>query len=1195
MDPFSVYWRETIRGLIVRKYGKDTLSREEMKRDWSLLDNIDPKAVLIRVQEMTGVKLSEEGMRRLKFMADKPPDSGAVVRWVETDIISLGPRTKDMGLALQSKGWELIYKARSMTSGPARHNVLSQAQECFHTLLKESPNDWIACYDYGCSVYEQAWSGKTADRYDKLRLAYRHFRHAHQIAPPVLASMLRMGDCIYAMTVMRQDLAIEEDYVNLCVAASAKLDASQDYAARCGCWADQVMEAARMTGGYRSQRLYTLAGVTYNEWIGLGASQEAAGLAWIIQHHSELSMEPADIGVMVHLVRNTAKGGGVDRVQFDNAFITDACLKLTSNKVNQGALKIVDTHNLHNVSADVVTSVLEDHGEFVETLKMTTSSKISAMEVIKCVGLTHAQGYGALRVLCIEGMSGLKDEMLSSVAPRIPTTLTELSLAHNVTLHGSGVCDIARTHQGLLKLNLMGCERISDKSLLIVAQNCRILEEINCYGCVQVTDSFVLEMAYRTRRHFNGEEGVLSKAFMNHDDPILHLVDLVLKTNHKRKERAKIPDNDDDEDFQFDEGVGVSDDPEAMRAFEEQQRRKAVVKNMKQGEDDADMQMAIEQSGNAMEESGLLGPKKKGRRSSNAGNPLAGMTVNDLAIKLGLEDPAAREKRVRAEEKKADEKKEQEDRAIMWEGFKEGKTPYQMSRELKVDLKVCEEQKEKFDLQNKEFEKFMEVKQEDLHAYSIVINISEVKIKRRVLADVSPASRLFMRVTLTTGGTVKNSGYKPVISENNFAFTSFLPRLPDLAALVKVDIMEKPDTGAPKSHGYYKSPLPKYIDYPLDYKACPLYGVSGFLVGQPVGRMMLSVRALSPKPFGAPCPPTPSLFPHQPFLFTDILVDCSPNPPLPFIISSPSLCFLCRDRTRNCVLARRLARFIAYFGYHASGETNLPETPDPRVCAEEWKASIQEYDLSNLAKNQKKNKKEAVEKAQVVCDKVIERVLEWAIMFAPDSFAPYKKLRILNVAYCSLITDLAIIEIVRSMPDIRELNLAGCCLVTDKGLLYISKLCPKLETLLLDANMNITDDGMVHVASGCLGLKDVSINECRNLGDATISFIINFDVDYRLRKLAYKGMPRTTEESFSQVRCRYCLAFYERLLRVAPCECSTDPDQNIQWLVTMPVMCVDNFTYMQATPAPLCITRLRFLILLWCTIKKAFQSIIDPS
>jgi hypothetical protein len=201
------------------------------------------------------------------------------------------------------------------------------------------------------------------------------------------------------------------------------------------------------------------------------------------------------------------------------------------------------------------------------------------------------------------------------------------------------------------------------------------------------------------------------------------------------------------------------------------------------------------------------------------------------------------------------------------------------------------------------------------------------------------------------------------------------------------------------------------------------------------------------------------------------------------------------------------------------------------VRAEEWKSSIQDYDASNLAKHAKKNKKEAVEKAQIVCDKVIERVLEWAIMFAPDSFAPYKHLRVLNVAYCSLITDLAIIEIVRSMPDIRELNLAGCGLITDRGLLYISKLCPRLETIILDANMNITDDGMVHVASGCLGLKDVSINECRNLGDATISFIINFDVDHRLRKLAYKGMPRTTEESFSQVRCRRRLAFHERQCR----------------------------------------------------------------
>lgn len=147
----------------------------------------------------------------------------------------------------------------------------------------------------------------------------------------------------------------------------------------------------------------------------------------------------------------------------------------------------------------------------------------------------------------------------------------------------------------------------------------------------------------------------------------------------------------------------------------------------------------------------------------------------------------------------------------------------------------------------------------------------------------------------------------------------------------------------------------------------------------------------------------------------------------------------------------------------------------------------------------------------------MERVLEWAVMFGPDPFYEYKHLRTLNVAYCHQLTDLSIIEVVRSMPYINELNLAGCGLLTDLALEYISKLCPNLQTICLDAIMGISDEGMVHVASGCLGLKHVSINECRELGDATISFLINFDVDHRLASLSYKGLPRTTEESFSQV------------------------------------------------------------------------------
>ncbi len=55
MDPFSVYWRETMRGLIVRKFGAKTFLDTEMKQEWNVLDVVDVRAVLLRVQKMTGV------------------------------------------------------------------------------------------------------------------------------------------------------------------------------------------------------------------------------------------------------------------------------------------------------------------------------------------------------------------------------------------------------------------------------------------------------------------------------------------------------------------------------------------------------------------------------------------------------------------------------------------------------------------------------------------------------------------------------------------------------------------------------------------------------------------------------------------------------------------------------------------------------------------------------------------------------------------------------------------------------------------------------------------------------------------------------------------------------------------------------------------------------------------------------------
>ena len=48
-DAFSIYWRETMRVLIRRKFGNNALSASELARDWSVIDHIDPDAVLLRV------------------------------------------------------------------------------------------------------------------------------------------------------------------------------------------------------------------------------------------------------------------------------------------------------------------------------------------------------------------------------------------------------------------------------------------------------------------------------------------------------------------------------------------------------------------------------------------------------------------------------------------------------------------------------------------------------------------------------------------------------------------------------------------------------------------------------------------------------------------------------------------------------------------------------------------------------------------------------------------------------------------------------------------------------------------------------------------------------------------------------------------------------------------------------------------
>ena len=97
---------------------------------------------------------------------------------------------------------------------------------------------------------------------------------------------------------------------------------------------------------------------------------------------------------------------------------------------------------------------------------------------------------------------------------------------------------------------------------------------------------------------------------------------------------------------------------------------------------------------------------------------------------------------------------------------------------------------------------------------------------------------------MSSGGAPKNSSYRPVVSELTFNVDTSFPKIIDKHDFLKIDLCEKPDSGPGKALAYYKAPMPKFIDYPVDMKKVPLYGSTGFFQGQPVGIMQLSFRAL---------------------------------------------------------------------------------------------------------------------------------------------------------------------------------------------------------------------------------------------------------------------------------------------------------------------------------------------------------------
>ncbi|KAJ1496297.1 hypothetical protein T484DRAFT_1760239, partial [Baffinella frigidus] len=142
LDPFSIYWRVTMRDLIHRKYGQDAMSKDEQSRSWSVIDNIDAEVVLRRLAAITGIRFSTAAYTRAALVKHHPLSPLSVVKWIESDIEHLGPRVKDMGITLSSRGWQQIYKARSMAPCSAKSQLLTLAADTFADLFVSAPSDW---------------------------------------------------------------------------------------------------------------------------------------------------------------------------------------------------------------------------------------------------------------------------------------------------------------------------------------------------------------------------------------------------------------------------------------------------------------------------------------------------------------------------------------------------------------------------------------------------------------------------------------------------------------------------------------------------------------------------------------------------------------------------------------------------------------------------------------------------------------------------------------------------------------------------------------------------------------------------------------------------------------------------------------------------------------------------------------------
>jgi len=121
-----------------------------------------------------------------------------------------------------------------------------------------------------------------------------------------------------------------------------------------------------------------------------------------------------------------------------------------------------------------------------------------------------------------------------------------------------------------------------------------------------------------------------------------------------------------------------------------------------------------------------------------------------------------------------------------------------------------------------------------------------------------------------------------------------------------------------------------------------------------------------------------------------------------------------------------------------------------------------------------------------------------------------ENLRVLDMAYCSKVTDDAIEGIIKHAPKIQTIVLSGCTLLTDKAVESLCQLGDNLDILMLAHVANITDRSIVQLARSCSNLRSIDVSFCRHLTDMSVFELAGLS---SLRRLSLVRVHKLTDNA----------------------------------------------------------------------------------